>query len=149
MNHEQRHKLRQDKAIPKLNAFKDWLSQQTVLPKSPLGKAISYTLNQWEKLVRYCDNGMLDIDNNRDERAIRPFAIGRRNWLFSDTPRGAHTNARFYSLIETCKLHGHEPYAYLKHLFKELPMATGVEDYEALLPWNLNVDTLKEMAREI
>jgi len=64
----------------------------------------------------------------------------------SDTPDGAHTNARFYSLIETCKLHGHEPYAYLKHIFKELPLAASLEDYEALLPWNLNPDTLKAAA---
>ena len=117
-----------------------------VLPKSPLGQAIQYGLNQWSKLIRYCDDGCLEIDNNADERAIRPFACGRRNWLFSDTPEGAHTNARFYSLIETCKLHGHEPYAYPKHIFKELPKAAGLEDYEALLPWNLDPGTLKSAA---
>jgi hypothetical protein len=143
---DERYQMRQQKAMPVLNEFKVWLDTQCVLPKSPLGKAISYTLNQWPKLIRYCNDGCLEIDNNSDERAIRPFAIGRRNFLFSDTEQGAHTNARFYSLIETCKLHGHEPYAYLKHIFKELPLATKIEDYEALLPWNLDVETLKEAA---
>ena len=144
---EERYALRQEKSIPLLNTFKEWLGAQVILPKSPLGVAINYTLNQWEKLIRYCDDGILEIDNNRDERAVRPVAIGRRNWLFADTPKGAHTNARFYSLIETCKLHGHEPYAYLKHIFKELPLATTVEDYEALLPWCLDSETLKQEAK--
>lgn len=144
-----RLEIRQSQAIPVLTEFKAWLDAQAevVLPKSPLGKAVSYALNQWTKVIRYCDQGYLEIDNNADERAIRPFAIGRRNWLFSDTPEGAHTNARFYSLIETCKLHGHEPYAYLKHIFKELPLAASVEDFEALLPWNLNPDNLIAAAR--
>lgn len=147
MTPQQRYTHRQEKAIPVLNTFKDWLDQQTVLPKSPLGKAIQYTLNQWNRLIRYCDDGMLEIDNNRVERAIRPVAIGRSNWMFADTPNGAHTNARFYSLIETCKLHGLEPYAYLKHIFKELPKAQTIEAYEALLPWNLDADTLRESAQ--
>ncbi len=144
-----RHDVRQERSIPILAEFKDWLDSQVVLPKSPLGKAINYTCNQWHKLIRYCHDGRLEIDNNQDERAIRPLAIGRRNWLFADTPKGAHTNARFYSLIETCKLHGHEPYAYLKYIFKELPSAGTVEHYEALLPWNLDGETVKQRAREI
>lgn len=146
---EKRYQYRQEHAIPKLEDLRNWLDNQNVLPKSPLGKAINYTLNQWDKLIRYCDDGILEIDNNRDERAIRPLAIGRRNYLFADTSEGAHTNARFYSLIETCKLHGHEPYAYLKHIFKELPMAESVEDYEALLPWHLDVETLRQAGREV
>lgn len=145
---QERLDTRQSQALPVLAEFKRWLDAQAliVLPKSPLGKAVNYALNQWDKVIRYCDQGFLEIDNNADERAIRPFALGRRNWLFSDTPDGAHTNARFYSLIETCKLHGHEPYAYLKHIFKELPLAASLEDYEAMLPWNLNPDTLKAAA---
>ena len=146
---ERRYQVRQEQALPILNEFKQWLESQNVLPKSLLGKAISYSLNQWPKLIRYCDDGVLEIDNNRDEQAIRPFAIGRKNFLFSDTPEGAHANARFYSLIETCKLHGHEPYAYLKHIFKELPRATTVNDYEQLLPWNLDVESVRQKAREI
>ena len=146
---ERRYQVRQEQALPILSEFKQWLESQNVLPKSLLGKAISYSLNQWPKLIRYCDDGVLEIDNNRDEQAIRPFAIGRKNFLFSDTPEGAHANARFYSLIETCKLHGHEPYAYLKHIFKELPRATTVNNYEQLLPWNLDVESVRQKAREI
>lgn len=147
----ERYEIRQAKSVPVLAEFKQWLEEQrdVVLPKSPLGKAIHYALNQWSKLIRYCEQGYLEIDNNSDERAIRPLAIGRKNYLFADTPEGAHANARFYSLIETCKLHGHEPYAYLKHLFKELPKATGLEDYEALLPWNLDVESVKDKARVV
>lgn len=145
---EQRYQVRQEKALPILSEFKAWLDAQHVLPKSLLGKAINYSLNQWPRLIRYCENGYLPIDNNADERAIRPLAIGRKNYLFSDTQNGAHTNARFYSLIETCKLHGQEPYAYLKHIFKELPKATTVEQVEALLPWNCDAKSLREMARE-
>jgi transposase len=146
---EQRHQVRQQLAVPILNEFRQWLESQNVLPKSLLGKATSYCLNQWPKLIRYCDDGLLEIDNNRDEQAIRPFAIGRKNFLFSDTPEGAHANARFYSLIETCKLHGHEPYAYLKHIFKELPRATSIQDCERLLPWNLDVESVRQKSREI
>lgn len=149
LNDAQRKALRLNKAKPVLAEFKRWLDQEqpSVLPKSPLGKAIGYAQNQWSKLIRYCEEGYLEIDNNSDERAIRPLAIGRRNYLFSDTPEGAQANARFYSLIETCKLHGHEPYAYLKHIFKELPKAQSVECYEALLPWNLDAASVKETAR--
>jgi transposase len=147
---EQRYELRQEKSVPLLTEFKAWLDEQilVVLPKSVLGKAISYTLNQWPRLVRYCDNGCLHIDNNADERAIRPLAIGRKNFLFSDTPEGAHANARMFSLIETCKLHGHEPCAYLRQIFKELPKAKTVENYESLLPWNLDAESLKQSARK-
>ncbi|MFV0278844.1 MAG: IS66 family transposase [Parahaliea sp.] len=148
---EERKAIRQEKAGPVLAEFKQWLDEQqpAVLPKSPLGKAIRYALNQWPKLMRYCEEGYLEIDNNSDERAIRPLAIGRRNYLFADTPEGAQANARFYSLIETCKLHGHEPYAYLKYIFKELPRAESVEQFEALLPWNLEVTSVREIARAV
>lgn len=151
LSDQERKAIRQEKAKPVLAEFKHWLEEQQpgVLPKSPLGKAINYALNQWPKLIRYCEEGYLEIDNNSDERAIRPLAIGRRNYLFADTPEGAQANARFYSLIETCKLHGHEPYAYLKHIFKELPKAQSVEQIEALLPWNLDVSSVKEIARTV
>jgi transposase len=143
------YQIRQAEAIPILEAFHKWLTTTPALPKSPLGKAITYTKNQWDRLIRYCENGKYDIDNNRIERAIRPVALGRKNWLFADTPAGAHANARFYSLIETAKLHGHEPYAYLRHLFKELPKVQRLEDFEAMLPWNLDAESLKKVAREV
>ena len=93
--------------------------------------------SQWPKLIRYVDNGAWPIDNNLCENAIRPFVIGRRNWLFSDTVAGANASANLYSLIETCKANGVEPYRYLVELFRRLPAAATADDYEALLPWQL------------
>ncbi|OWK37008.1 Transposase IS66 family protein [Pseudomonas oleovorans subsp. oleovorans] len=86
--------------------------------------------------MRYIEGGHLPIDNNRAENAIRPFVIGRKNWLFSDTPKGATASAQIYSLIETAKANGREPYAWLRHILERLPAASRVEGYEALLPWS-------------
>lgn len=134
---EQRHALRQAQAVPVLDDIRTWLdaSLPQVAPKTKLGEALGYLHSQWPRLVRYVDDGRLDIDNNAVERAIRPFVIGRRNWLFSATPSGAHASARLYSLIETTKANGLEPYAYLARLFKELPAARSLEDFESLLPF--------------
>ncbi len=107
-------------------------------PTSLTGKALCYLDNQWHKLIRYCEDGRLEIDNNATERTIRPFVIGRNNWLFSDTVEGARASANLYSLIETVKAHGVEPYRYLRHVFKELPRAQSLEEIEQLLP--LHVD---------
>ena len=109
--------------------------QHAVLPASLLGKAIHYLLGQWPKLIRYVDDGAFPIDNNVCENAIRPFVIGRRNWLFADTVGGAAASANLYSLIETAKANGVEPFRYLRALFKELPKARSADDYAALLPW--------------
>jgi transposase len=81
------------------------------------------------------ENGAWPIDNNRCENAIRPFVVRRRNWLFADTVAGANANANLYSLIETCKANGINPYAYLVDLFRHLPLAKAADDFEALLPW--------------
>ncbi len=113
----------------------------SVPPNSLLGKALHYLEAQWPKLVRYVDNGDLPIDNNACENAIRPFVIGRRNWLFADTVAGAHASANLYSLIETCKANGIDSYRYLVDLFQRLPSATTADDYEALLPWCLTPAT--------
>lgn len=86
--------------------------------------------------MRYTEAGFLPIDNNAAERAIRPFVIRRKNWLFSDTPKSATASAQLYSLVETAKVNGQEPYAWLRHALERLPLATSVEDYETLLPWN-------------
>jgi hypothetical protein len=107
-----------------------------VTAQNALGKAISYLASNWTKLVRYTEAGYLPIDNNAAERAIRPFVIGRKNWLFSDTPKGATASAQLYSLVETAKANGQEPYAWLRHALERLPQAISVEDYAALLPWN-------------
>lgn len=121
-----------------LAQLKSWMekTQPQVTPQNALGKAISYLASNWNKLERYVEDGYLPIDNDAAERAIRPFVIGRKNWLFSDTPKGARASAQLYSLVETAKANDQEPYAWLRHALERLPMATSVEDYEALLPWN-------------
>ena len=108
-----------------------------VLPGSLLGKALHYLTAQWPKLVRYVDDGRYPLDNNACENAIRPFVVGRRNWLFADTVGGANASANLYSLLQTCLANGIDGYRYLTALLVELPKAKTVEDYEALLPWRL------------
>ncbi len=138
-SHSAIYRMRQGKAKPILNEFKKWLSKEIQLTpqKGLLGRAIAYTLNQWKRLAGYIEDGSLTIDNNMAENSIRPFVIGRKNWLFSGTPKGAEASALLYSLIETAKMNKLEPYAYLRHIFDKLPLASSLEDYEALLPWNL------------
>jgi len=133
------YQLRQEKAKPIIKEFHDWLLKKTTQtpPKGLLGKAITYALNQWDRLIGYLADGRLSPDNNAAENAIRPFVIGRKNWLFGGTPEGAAASALFYSLIETAKANMLEPYAYLRYIFEKLPTATTLEDYEALLPWNV------------
>lgn len=137
---EQRYQVRQQLSVPILAEIKIWLdsSLPQVPPTSKTGQALSYLNNQWHKLIRYCDDGRLSIDNNACENAIRPFVIGRRNWLFSDTVKGAKASANLYSLIETAKVNGLEPYRYLRHVFNELPKAKSLEDIEKLLPWQVD-----------
>jgi len=140
LNEKQR--IRQQQTVPILNEMKDWLdtSLTQVPPTSLTGKALGYLANQWSTLIVYCDDGRLDIDNNAIERAIRPFVIGRNNWIFADTVKGAKASANLYSLIETAKLNGLEPYRYLQHVFKELPKAQTLVDIEQLLPWCVDID---------
>jgi transposase len=111
----------------------------TTAPQSPLGKAFQYLHGQWPKLIRFLDNGSYPLDNNLSENAIRPFEIGRKNFLFSDTVHGAKASANLYSLIETAKANGLEPYHYLAHVFRELPNATTLDNIDALLPWKVNI----------
>jgi len=142
-----KHSERQQKSKPALNDLKRWVTKN--MGKAPKDALISIALvymnNQWQKLVRYCDDGNLSISNIMAENAIRPFVIGRKAWMFADTSKGAHASGIFYSLIETAKANEIEPYAYLRHIFKELPYADTVEKIEALLPWNVknNVMLLK------
>ena len=135
---EARQAGRQQHSVPLLAQLRAWLekTQPQVTAQNALGKALSYLASNWSRLVRYVEAGFLPIDNNAAERAIRPFVIGRKNWLFSDTPRGASASAQLYSLVETAKANGQEPYAYLRHVLERLPQAQAVEDYDALLPWN-------------
>jgi hypothetical protein len=108
-----------------------------VVKDSLTWKAIHYTLNQWDTLVGYCEDGQLHNSNALAENAIRPFALGRRNWLFADTPRGARASDTVYSLIETAKANDIEPHDYLLHVLKHIASADSVEKLEALLPWNM------------
>jgi transposase len=119
---EETHQIRQEKSAPIMIAFKHWLDELSpgVAPKSALGKAIGYCFNQWTKLNRFIEHPDVPPDNNRVENAIRPFAVGRRSWLFMDTQTGARASANLYSLVYT-----------------HLPEATTIEQLEALLPWNV------------
>lgn len=121
-----------------LAQLKSWIekTQPQVAAQSALGKAISYLASNWKKIERYVGEGYLPINNNATECAIRPIVIGRKNWLFSDTPKGAIASAQLYDLVETAKANGQEPYAWLRHALERLRAASSVEDYEALLPWN-------------
>ena len=142
---EARHDHRQRHARPLLDELRTWLEEALpqVPPTSATGKALHYLHNEWEKLIRYLDDGRLEIDNNLAENAIRPFVVGRKNWLFSDSVKGVRASANLYSLIETAKANGLEPYAYLRYLFTELPKAETLEAIEALLPGTINQDQIK------
>lgn len=131
-----RYAYRRQQAQPILDELRSWLDESLpqVPPTSATGKALNYLHNAWPKLVRYLEDGRLEIDNNGAENAIRPFVVGRKNWLFSQSVKGVKASANLYSLIETAKANGKEPYAYLRHVFTELPKAETVEAVEALLP---------------
>ena len=122
---------------PILAEFRTWLDRRApqVPPETLLGKAFGYTLTQWPKLLHYLDHPELTPDTNAIENAIRPFVLGRKNWLFSGSPRGAAASARLFSIIETAKANGQEPYWYLRKLFGELPAARSEVDLLRLAPF--------------
>ena len=122
---------------PILAEFHAWLERRAaqVPPEMLLGKAIGYTLGQWPKLIRYLDHPVIGPDTNAIERAIRPFVLGRKNWLFSGSPRGATASAALFSIIETARANGKEPYWYLRKLFEELPTARLDTDILRLAPF--------------
>jgi transposase len=141
---EERYTIRQEQSSPVLDAYLAWLRQQRsrTLPKSKLGEAITYSLNQWDKLTAFLKDGRLEIDNNRSERAIKPFVIGRKNWLFANTPRGAKASSIIYSVIETAKENGLNPFKYLIYLFEQLPQLpdpNNPETLDKLLPWSVSL----------
>lgn len=135
---DKRYTARQAQAVPVLHKLRAWLDKSLlhVVPSSALGKALVYLDNQWDYLSAYVDDGGYPIDNNAAERAIRPFAIGRKNWLFAKSQSGAKASANLYSLIETAKANGVEPYAYLRQVFTRLPNMTTKDDLGELMPWN-------------
>jgi transposase len=143
LSSEERYEKRFKRSKPVLDAFLSWLKIQEhkVLPKSALGQAINYCLNQWEKLVAFLKDGRLELDNNRSERSIKPFVIGRKNWLFSNTPKGARASAIIYSIVETAKANGLNPYFYLNFLFEKLPNMDTTDEgaLDKLLPWSTSL----------
>jgi transposase len=144
-------KIRQERSAPIMAAFKDWVDKLLpgVPPTSALGKALSYTVNQWSKLVRHLEHPEAPVDNNYLENQIRPFAQGRRLWLFAHNPYGATSSANLYSLVSCARVNGLEPHAYLLHLFEELPKAATADALEMLLPWNVKSALQAQQARRI
>ncbi len=138
-----RYRIRQEQSKPILEKLKKWLDKGllTVPPGTAVGKALSYMSNQWPRLVAYIDDGSYPIDNNAAERSIRPFTIGRKNWLFAKSQAGARASANIYSLVETAKANGLNPYEYLRYVFEALPNLSG-NDIESLLPWNIELRPL-------
>jgi len=130
---------RQGHSVPVLERIQALLLTHlhAVVPGSLLGKALHYLSAQWVKLSRFVTDGSYPIDNNPCENSIRPFVIGRRNWLFADTVGGANASANLYSLLQTCKVNRIDPHRYLAALFTALPLASTADDYETLLPWRI------------
>ncbi len=137
---------RKKAVLPLLDDFHNWLVSQkdNVVPKSKTGQAVSYTLSEWDKLIRYIDHHLLTPDNNAVENAIRPFVIGRKNWLFSNAQSGAHASAVIYSLVESAKANKLEPYKYLRFLFTFLPGVDNREEVKNLLPSYLTEGIIDE-----
>ena len=139
----ERLRERQQTSVPVLARIEALLLTHlhAVVPGSLLGKALHYLSAQWPKLTRFVRDSSYPIDNNPCENAIRPFVVGRRNWLFADTVGGANASANLYSLLQTCKVNGINGYRYLSALFVALPHAQTADDYEALLPWCIELPT--------
>ncbi|WP_445683447.1 IS66 family transposase [Sporosarcina sp. FSL K6-6792] len=137
---DERQKERFERSQPVLDAFSVWLQKQSsrVTPKSALGQAIKYCRNQWPRLTTFLQDGRLEIDNNRSERAIKPFVIGRKNWLFSQSMKGAKASAIAYSIVETAKENQLNPLIYLTFVFEQLPLIdlTDPKAIDQLLPWS-------------
>ena len=148
---EERLAARELRSKPIVDGFKEWMDKESPLvpPQSVLGKAFTYCRNQWPKLIRFLDDGRLDPDNNRAERSVKPFVIGRKNWLFANTPRGARTSAIIYSIVETAKENGLNPFDYLKFVFEQIKTIdpTDPSTIDALLPWSPDVQALLRIDR--
>jgi len=135
-----RLELRRAKSVAEWTSLRQWLETlgKDALPKSPTGKAVAYALNHWEALNRHVEYGWLSIDNNAAERALRPIAVGRNNWLFVGSQTGGETAAILFSLTSSCRRNGIDPFAYLRDVFGRLPdlrnRSTDPEAIAALLP---------------
>jgi len=137
---EQRLEVRINKSKPVFDEFYEWLAENkdVVLPKSALGKAISYSLNQWDKLETFLKNGEVELSNNAAEVAIKPFVLSRKNFLFAKSPKGAKASAILFSIMETAKANNLSPFHYLEYLFEQIPNINVNDDKELkeLLPWS-------------
>lgn len=137
---QERYEGRLERSRQVIDDFRDWLQYQSrrAAPKTPLGKAVHYCRNQWDKLTAFLLDGRLEIDNNRSERSIKPFVIGRKNWLFSNTPKGANSSAAIYSIVETAKENSLNPFEYLKYLFDRLPNIdiSDIRVLDEFMPWS-------------
>ncbi len=131
--------IRQKESSVIINEMRSWLDKSILQsPKeSALGKALHYLNNNWSRLIEFLSDGMIPLDNNSAENTIRPFVIGRKNWLHSSSEKGAHASVAIYSVIENAKANGLDVYGYLKFITEQLPLAESVEKIEGLLPWNL------------
>lgn len=138
---QDKYQARQQHSVPMLATFKAWLEKNvgSVMKGSLTRRAMEYTLNHWASLIGYCEHGYLNISNVLAENAIRPFAVGRKAWLFADSSQGARASACCYSLIETAKANNLEPAAYIQHVLERIGEADTVEKLEALLPWNVGL----------
>jgi len=136
---------RQLHALPLWEEFLAWAEQVQAagVAHRETREALAYLLTHAEGLRRYCADGRLPISNIRSEHVAKTIALARKNFLFADTPAGAHASARLFGLLETAKANGHHPQRYLSVVFTDLPNATGLADYEALLPWNLSTDEVE------
>ncbi len=140
----ERYQARQTRSVPLLAELKTWLENNVgkVMKGSLTRKAMEYTLGQWSYLVGYCERGDLHISNVLAENAIRPFAVGRKAWLFADSAQGAKASATCYSLLETAKANDLEPSAYINHVLAQIGEADTLEKLEALLPWNVPLEPI-------
>ena len=146
-----KYEARQQLSLPVLTDLKAWLDKNAgrVMKGSSTRKAMDYALNQWPTLTGYCEHGYLNISNVLAENAIRPFAVGRKAWLFADTPAGAAASAACYSLVETAKANGLEPYAYIHYVLQHIGAADTLEKWEALLPWNVPLEKASKKVVQI
>jgi transposase len=139
---EARKTLRQEESRPLMIEFKAWLDKHAplVLPQSPLGKAFNYVIKYWEGLSLFLDDGRLEIDNNLTEQEIKPLVIARKNFMFADSMDGAHALCLHLSFVRTALKHTLDPFQYYVAIMKKIPSCKTVEDYEALLPWNITLN---------
>lgn len=148
---EKKYEARQQLSLPVLNELKIWLDKNAhkTMKGGSTRKAMDYALNQWDTLMGYCEHGYLNISNVLAENAIRPFVVGRKAWLFADTPAGATASASCYSLVETAKANGLEPYAYIRYVLEHIGAADTLEKWEALLPWNVPLETISKKVAQV